>query len=556
MTWTKLSVAPSSTHHLLDDSPAYGERFDEVLSFHAPGLAPVRRGPDAWHITPTGAEAYKDRFRQTFGFYQGLAAVITDDGWRHIDPSGKKTYPQRYDWCGNFQGGRCTVRETDGTYRHITRTGAPAYPQPWRYAGDFRDGIAVVQAPDGRSTHIAVDGKLVHGRWFLDLDVFHKGFARARDEAGWTHVDRTGIPVYSRRFAAVEPFYNGQARAERFDGGLEIIDESGVVTNELRAARRSEFAALSGAMVGFWHTQTIAAAVKLGIFETLPGSDDDIARSCGLRVDRASRLLRALGELSLMTKTATEWCITARGEYLRREHPLTLADAALEYAGPLSQNWASLPEAVRPESGWTTPAIFEDVARDECRREPHHRMLRSYARHDYPLIPSALRLDGRERVIDAGGGMGTLANLMLDFQPQLQITVLDRSEVIDQARRSQANRPGLSWQAGDLFASWDVETEVVVLARVLHDWDDSKAMNILHQARAVSPRDGRLFIVEMLIPDNGIAGAQCDLHLLMATGGQERTEKEYGQLLEKTGFVLKEVRQLASLPSVLMAEAR
>jgi hypothetical protein len=84
-----------------------------------------------------------------------------------------------------------------------------------------------VQAADGRSTHVDLDGRMVNGRWFLDLDVFHKGFARARDDGGWTHVDTSGSPAYSRRFAAVEPFYNGQARVERFDGGLEVIDESG-----------------------------------------------------------------------------------------------------------------------------------------------------------------------------------------------------------------------------------------------------------------------------------------------------------------------------------------
>ncbi len=95
-----------------------------------------------------------------------------------------------------------------------------------------------------------------------------------------------------------------------------------------------------------------------------------------------------------------------------------------------------------------------------------------------------------------------------------------------------------------------------MLARVLHDWDDAMAMTILRQARAALPRDGRLFIVEMLIPDKGVAGAQCDLHLLMATGGQERTEREYRELLEKTGFVLEDVRPLASLPSILVAAAR
>lgn len=78
----------------------------------------------------------------------------------------------------------------------------------------------MVRGADRCSTHIEPDGGILHGRWYLDIDVFHKGFARARDEEGWMHVDFCGRPIYPRRFAMVEPFYNGQARVERMDGGL------------------------------------------------------------------------------------------------------------------------------------------------------------------------------------------------------------------------------------------------------------------------------------------------------------------------------------------------
>lgn len=238
MSWTDLAVAEAATHHVRNGEPAYAERFDEVLKFHAPGLAPVCRAGEAWHIHPDGRAAYPRRFRRTFGFYEGLSAVVGPDGWRHVTPKGVDVYAARFAWCGNFQGGRCTVRATDGRYHHITPTGAPAYDNRWRYAGDFRDGIAVVQAHDGRSTHIDAAGRPIHGRWFLDLDVYHKAFARARDEAGWMHVDGAGRPIYARRFAAVEPFYNGQARVERLDGGLEVIDEAGRPIVELRGAGR------------------------------------------------------------------------------------------------------------------------------------------------------------------------------------------------------------------------------------------------------------------------------------------------------------------------------
>lgn len=227
LAWGQAAVAAGGTHHVLGERPLYGERFDEVLKFHDPGLAPVRRGAEAWHIAADGVAAYARRFVRTFGFYEGLAAVESGEGWHHILPDGSDAYAARHGWCGNFQGGRCTVRLSDGRYLHITAEGSLAYDRRWCYAGDFRDGIAVVAREDGRSTHVDRDGEEVHGRWFVDLDVFHKGFARARDERGWMHIDGAGCPRYARRFASVEPFYNGQARVEAFDGGVEIIDEGG-----------------------------------------------------------------------------------------------------------------------------------------------------------------------------------------------------------------------------------------------------------------------------------------------------------------------------------------
>lgn len=232
--WREARVSSDGTHHTHAGGPLYVARFDEVLKFHAPGLAPVRRGGEAWHVHEDGGSAYARRFRRTFGFYEGRAAVVGDDGWHHIFADGRDLAAGRYAWCGNFQGERCPVRDRAGAYHHIDDEGRAVYAPRWRYAGDYRDGIAVVQGEDGRSTHIDHEGRLLHDRWYLDLDVFHKGLARARDEAGWLHVDHTGCGAYARRFAAVEPFYNGQARVERHDGGLEIVEESARCILELR----------------------------------------------------------------------------------------------------------------------------------------------------------------------------------------------------------------------------------------------------------------------------------------------------------------------------------
>lgn len=234
MRWRSCSVAADQTHHVVDGQPAYTRRFDAVLPYREPGLAPVSHAGQAWHIDGDGAAAYDRRFERTFGFYEGVAAVAGRDGWHHVDPQGRDLYSSRYSWCGNYQGGRCAVREGSGLYLHLAPDGAAAYGARWRYVGDFREGTAVVQADDGRSTHVDRDGVPMHHRWFQDLDVFHKGFACARDQGGWMHVDVHGQPVYRRRFARVEPFYNGQARVEQGDGRRVVIDERGETLVELR----------------------------------------------------------------------------------------------------------------------------------------------------------------------------------------------------------------------------------------------------------------------------------------------------------------------------------
>lgn len=553
MEWRGITIAPDRTHHLLNGVPAYAARFREVLKFHAPGLAPAVDDAGATHIDLAGQPAYAARFNRTFGFYEGRAAVQAQDGWFHILPDGSPLSSLRFAWCGNFQETRCAVRNADSRYLHLGRDGAPAYEHTWRYVGDYRDGIAVVQRDDGLHSHVNEAGTLVHERWFVDLDVFHKHCARARDDAGWTHIDGDGIALYERRFASVEPFYNGQARVERFDGGLEVIDEQGHTIVELRAGRRSEFAALSADMVGFWRTDTIASAVDLRLFEALPGTTSEIAQQLGLNQARLEILLHALVELTLVQRQGISWTRTARGEYLMQEHPWTLADAAREYAGPLRTLWGSLTNALR-DPNWHAPDVFGEVAADPLRVKAHHRMLRSYARHDYPSVSQALQLRGDEQVLDVGGGVGVLAEMLLAEYPKLKVFLLDRPEVLSQAQPRLDDR--LQLVSSDLFEPWPVMADVIVLARVLHDWDDEHALRILCNVRKALPVGGRVFIVEMIISDDGAFGGLCDLHLLMATGGRERTAREYERLLRQTGFEPVAVRTLAALPSIIEGVAR
>jgi hypothetical protein len=77
-----------------------------------------------------------------------------------------------------------------------------------------------------------------------------------------------------------------------------------------------------------------------------------------------------------------------------------------------------------------------------------------------------------------------------------------------------------------------------VLKFILIDWKDAEALRILQNCRAAITPDGKLLVVEMTIPDdNHPSPAQLlYLNMLVMTGGQERTESEYGALLAQAGF--------------------
>lgn len=226
--------SPCGTHHRkLQGGAAYPARFFEVGKFHEPGLAPARDATGWYHICADGKAAYSGRFEKVWGFYCNRAAAKEQQGWTHITPSGERAYEQRYPWVGNFQEHLCSIQDDHG-FHHILPDGKRAYSENFAYAGDFRDGAAVaISRGDGLCRHILPDGSSVHDKAFIELDVFHKGFARARDSAGWFHIRTDGRACYAARFKFIEPFYNETAVAHTLDEMIVRISPQGEIVNRI-----------------------------------------------------------------------------------------------------------------------------------------------------------------------------------------------------------------------------------------------------------------------------------------------------------------------------------
>jgi transposase-like protein len=97
--------------------------------------------------------------------------------------------------------------------------------------------------------------------------------------------------------------------------------------------------------------------------------------------------------------------------------------------------------------------------------------------------------------------------------------------------------------------------DTYVLAQILHDWDDEHCGVILGNCRQAIDSDGKLLVVEQVLPpaNEPSLGKWLDLHMLVLLGGQERTESEYRSLLAAAGFELTRVIPTQAGASVVEA---
>ncbi len=561
--WHETCVSADGTHHLWGAAPFYNRRFLSVLKYHAPGLASVKNETGAFHINIDGEDLYPERYSRTFGFYQGKASVDGGDGgWFHITINGKPLYSQRYQWCGNFQENRCPVRNEYGEYFHIDEYGKALGNVLWKYAGDYRDGIAVVQDEKGRHFHVDKNGNKIHLNGFADLDIFHKGFARARDERGWHHIGKNGKPLYTRRFSNVEPFYNGQARVEGSDGSLLIIDELGETITMLKPSETDIVQKVSANIVGYWKTYTIYAAVSLKIFDALPGSLYSIATDIKISETSATRLLRALMEMELVSYNSENGVYSnlPEGDLLRTQEHFSLAPAAISFCERHVEPWLTLAESLKQQSSvflqnrngdW-----FQNLENNDENRIQYQKALTTYARNDYKRIAKKIPGGRHKKIIDAAGGSGTAIINLLFAYPDIQGVLLERPKVVYGFSVPEEIGNRMTVKAFDLFSNWCETGDAVILARVLHDWNDEFALNILKNARNALSDQGFLYVIEFLLSKDSPCGGLLDLNMLVTTNGMERSRESYETLLDEAGFILKYVESMSDVTSVLFAELK
>jgi DNA-binding Lrp family transcriptional regulator len=324
--------------------------------------------------------------------------------------------------------------------------------------------------------------------------------------------------------------------------------------------------ALMRMLVGYWNTQCIYTAAKLGIPEQLkdgPQSSDELAEKVNASADHLYRLMRTLASIGIFKELSLKiFCNTELSELLRPEVPASMYSIAIMIGDMHYKAWQQLLNGVKEgcsayELAYGMP-IFDYIETNSELKTTFHRAMADFSQNTFNLVIEAYDFSDIGKIVDVGGGQGALLTTILRKYENLKGVLFDLPQVINngtsQLLKEFAGRCEIV--GGDFFKSVDIEGDAYILSNIIHDWGDEQAVQILKNIHTIMHKDGKILLVEYVVEaDNQpCLGKFLDIHMMVVTrSGRERSEEEFRQLFAAAGFKL--TRNLSTRGAAHILEA-
>lgn len=347
----------------------------------------------------------------------------------------------------------------------------------------------------------------------------------------------------------------------------EVEDNRAALQKQSRELAPPPFALLELSM-GVILTKAIYAAAELRIAEEVyegPIPPAEIARRVGADAESVGRLMRLLASHQIFESRADgTYALTPMADALRADHPMSMRDIAVLTGHPTHwEDWGQFLETVRTgEPGVPRQrgmGMFEYLARNREYGEVFIRGMGNMSETETLPVVAAYDFSRFGTVVDFCGGHGGLLAGILQQTPELR-GILSDPRVEENGAAAFLAEQGVadrcSTHVGDLFDPVVEGGDAYVLKHIVHDWPEEQALQILRNIRAAMKPDGRLLLVEMVLPEEGDAphpGRLVDMWLMLLVGGKERTPSQYADLVSRAGFKLERVVETASSVSIVEA---
>jgi hypothetical protein len=301
-----------------------------------------------------------------------------------------------------------------------------------------------------------------------------------------------------------------------------------------------------------WISKPIHVAAKLGLADLLGEKNisiEEIAGITGTLPGPLYRMMRALAGVGIFAET---------DDGLFGNTPLSqcLTQGRLKAAALMFHStwhdamWDNLLFSLQTgkpafEEVCGAPA-FEWFQKNPRQAEIFNEANAFKAAFSHGVIAQAYDFSSVHSITDVGGGLGSLMVAILKAHPHLEGVVADLPETAKQADgaiQTHQLQTRMRTVACDFFEDIPRGSDTYLLSNVLHDWPDDKCVTILNNCREVMKPQGKLLIVEAIVPEGNVFSVTklLDLEVFLMGGGCERTEAEFGTLLDQSGFKLTQV---------------
>lgn len=317
-------------------------------------------------------------------------------------------------------------------------------------------------------------------------------------------------------------------------------------------------------LTGYWISTALYVVAKLGLADLLAHESqtaDQLAQKTAAHARSLYRVLRALASVGVFAEDDDgRFHLTPLADLLRSDVPGSLRAMAIMMGEEHFQCYGNLMHSVR-----TGQPAFEKLF-----GQPVFPYLQAHPEQAAIFDQAMVGIHGRETaamlraydfadiglLADIGGGNGSLLCETLKACPHLSGLLFDQPTVIERAQeiiRASGLADRCRAIGGSFFESVPNSADAYLLRHIIHDWDDDKAITILRNVRKAIPSNGRILIVENVIPPgNGPHfGKLLDLTMLVMPGGQERTAEEYQGLCSESGFHLTRIIPTAAETSII-----
>ena len=303
----------------------------------------------------------------------------------------------------------------------------------------------------------------------------------------------------------------------------------------------------------------LQAVNRLGLPELLDGPTTiaDLAASTGADGDGLTRLLTYLaaeGVLDLDGDTVTP---TPRTAALRQLAP-AIGNDRLSVLAAFELDRALRSDRSAFELQFGQPP-FDYLADNPADGDNFARLMQLTTQLAEQAIFANHHFGEFTRAVDVGGNHGSLLLRLLADRPEARGVLFDLPSTVADARTALADHPladRVEAVGGSFFEEVPEGGDLYLLKQILHDWGDEECETILrHICRAIAPQ-GRLAIIERLVPDAQEPHNARDLDILMLlwTGkGRERTPAQFADMLSRCGFAVERTSDGGRSMSVIEA---